>query len=1398
MQFITEELLTINAKITTTFDNGTMYDLSNFLVNNLSKSVLIKNKTENILEISPGYRYTAVDKKLGELQVLYDEDAFNVSPIQDIATPDCKLYYPEPFIASPSFTHEEIWFIHILHYNYWLWFFFISLIMFYFITFINVVRWCNLRSKPKRETRGVSRSKCADLITACVPVSWAISIIISETVDATDYYDGFGTGEIVIGIRAYQWGWEYFYPKNIDLNYNVKPSYSILLGNSIKYNNANSTNIDSNVLWKYYQKKNQSAQLNSPIHTILSPTDKSNTLGNIDFSSIGNSVSKDSNAFKKIQKHSKITTNNLLREVSNDSQVFDKINNLYNNSTYMGNNSYFYGTKRQHNHVSLDSFLPSFSTLVDKKGLDKFCSYSLNHTETRSQEKPVEKLINMVNIYNNNFESKSVIGGANAMSMQSMLSSAAHNVSSNELHVDAFFFKWFSSFHNNYNFDNISDSKPTNNPYRTISKGKNTNKKFLKQFSRTKNTVDDLSTGQLDSRGFYTWNLFNESKNYRFKDLTSTNLSFLTAEKNPRLLLKRKNWRDSRDITTKTNVGATQDLNLEFGHDLYSNYKMSKIRWLDPKILKKLSLMNIAASSTNRSPVMSSSNLIKDLSMDRAPRHLENEVPYMLRAKEASDYPNLTDSYWLTYWQNIDLYHNYNLILLNSELMKLSHLPPVVEYAEYDFANWQALESLEDAIWESTCSAFTHDEYANIRRWSAEPQPYAKAQLKYNNVNRYDKETEYRLKKPIALRAFLNTNAHGHKKSNLPLFNDTGYVGWSVTTPNDWAYWKNDEFDRTIESCYDSLKGLKYLYLNDFKTVNFSKSNFSSPQSYSTVLDAFRTDYEENVWDTDSEYFLINKNFFNAYNNLQSTTNIKLRSTAKNSIVTYNAIQKVYKSRFDDLRSHVNFNDFTNSFIKYPFLMEKKAPYEGMLFKNSYSFFNVNFYNTTFKNNYSILSDIASSSNHIFLDIPFLLSMKSDASRYMWFDWQSRWSTIEVQPSSIARYSLAGLPYFSKKFEYASTLGEELNDSENYLTKISRARKNYMPNWAYSMYFYSKASNWFFYKNLNDIFLNFNTPSSKYFLHSAKSYWKSYEVVNTRTNRSTPSFSGLNRPNVVTWSPINDISAHYYNTAMVIDILSKREYLYRQFLGNKLGIHNLPKSFTVSPQNTLLREIQASYLFLDPTTYSSEVTREFLYKNSKFLHYLFLKDFLKVTNKVFLGLNINFDLLSNYFIQLFGYRYDNSSLSKNSYLYKSQYRPMKKGVVNMIRLQATNAIAMPTEIRLHLLASSKDVIHSWAIPSAGIKIDCVPGYSSHRIAIFLTHGIFWGQCMEICGRYHHWMPIVVYFMKRDLFFLWCTHFMHYSDIDQTFNMNDKQLIDYLRLVSFDKTSWIDEINKSFI
>ena len=132
----------------------------------------------------------------------------------------------------------------------------------------------------------------------------------------------------------------------------------------------------------------------------------------------------------------------------------------------------------------------------------------------------------------------------------------------------------------------------------------------------------------------------------------------------------------------------------------------------------------------------------------------------------------------------------------------------------------------------------------------------------------------------------------------------------------------------------------------------------------------------------------------------------------------------------------------------------------------------------------------------------------------------------------------------------------------------------------------------------------------------------------------------------------------------------KREYLYRQFLGNKLGLNSLPKSFTVSPRNSLLKEIQASYLFIDPTTYSSEITREFLYKNSSFLHYLFIKDFLKVTNNVFLHLNINFDSLSNYFVQLLGLIWL-QSLSKLKFIQVSidQWKSVVNGFVCRQRTQ---------------------------------------------------------------------------------------------------------------------------------
>jgi len=88
------------------------------------------------------------------------------------------------------------------------------------------------------------------------------------------------------------------------------------------------------------------------------------------------------------------------------------------------------------------------------------------------------------------------------------------------------------------------------------------------------------------------------------------------------------------------------------------------------------------------------------------------------------------------------------------------------------------------------------------------------------------------------------------------------------------------------------------------------------------------------------------------------------------------------------------------------------------------------------------------------------------------------------------------------------------------------------------------------------------------------------------------------------------------------------------------------------------------------------------------------------------------------------------------------------------RIRVTSGVILPSDINIHLICGSKDVIHSWAIPGLGIKIDCIPGYNCHRRLLLRWRGLFWGQCMEVCGRYHHWMPILIRVSNIDYFMLW--------------------------------------------
>jgi len=110
---------------------------------------------------------------------------------------------------------------------------------------------------------------------------------------------------------------------------------------------------------------------------------------------------------------------------------------------------------------------------------------------------------------------------------------------------------------------------------------------------------------------------------------------------------------------------------------------------------------------------------------------------------------------------------------------------------------------------------------------------------------------------------------------------------------------------------------------------------------------------------------------------------VTLRSTAKNSIVTFSALQKVFRSRFEDGRSNVRLNHFADLNVKQPLMMGKRLAFEKLLGKNKERFYNTSFYTN---NTFTVLNDLASSSNSLntyFFDFPFLLSTLSDSAHFV-------------------------------------------------------------------------------------------------------------------------------------------------------------------------------------------------------------------------------------------------------------------------------------------------------------------------------------------------------------------------------------------------------------------------------
>lgn len=111
---------------------------------------------------------------------------------------------------------------------------------------------------------------------------------------------------------------------------------------------------------------------------------------------------------------------------------------------------------------------------------------------------------------------------------------------------------------------------------------------------------------------------------------------------------------------------------------------------------------------------------------------------------------------------------------------------------------------------------------------------------------------------------------------------------------------------------------------------------------------------------------------------------------------------------------------------------------------------------------------------------------------------------------------------------------------------------------------------------------------------------------------------------------------------------------------------------------------------------------------------------------------------------------DHDNLEFESYMLKD--KDLKAGQLRL--LEVDNRVVIPVNKNIRFLITSGDVIHSWAVPSLGIKTDSVPGRINETWVKVNKTGVYYGQCSELCGVLHGFMPIALEVVTEEEFAEW--------------------------------------------
>nr|YP_010140420.1 cytochrome c oxidase subunit II [Pseudagkistrodon rudis]QQK90410.1 cytochrome c oxidase subunit II [Pseudagkistrodon rudis]QYC94120.1 cytochrome c oxidase subunit II [Pseudagkistrodon rudis] len=111
---------------------------------------------------------------------------------------------------------------------------------------------------------------------------------------------------------------------------------------------------------------------------------------------------------------------------------------------------------------------------------------------------------------------------------------------------------------------------------------------------------------------------------------------------------------------------------------------------------------------------------------------------------------------------------------------------------------------------------------------------------------------------------------------------------------------------------------------------------------------------------------------------------------------------------------------------------------------------------------------------------------------------------------------------------------------------------------------------------------------------------------------------------------------------------------------------------------------------------------------------------------------------------------DGAHISFDSYMI--QTKDLKNGSLRL--LEVDHRMVMPMNLQTRIVVTAEDVLHSWTIPSLGVKVDAVPGRLNQIPLATSRTGLFFGQCSEICGSNHSFMPIAMEAIPMHYFEQW--------------------------------------------